>query len=234
MPSSPHIILRLLDSFEVEKDGIAVQLTFSAQAVVSYLALRGPTDRHRIASALWPDVERSQAGARLRTAIWRVQKSSVALLRTTAERIGLAEIEVDVDQLLNGAYRRVAQLPPRAQLWGELLPGWYDDWVIVERERFRERRVRALETLAERLLLDERYAASLEVAMACIAAEPLRELGHEIVARVHLAERNYSEAVRHIESYRRLLRAEIEDEPPPQFSRMLEYARIPRPLLLRK
>jgi DNA-binding SARP family transcriptional activator len=222
----------LLDGFEAEMDGVSTPLTFSVQSVVSYLALRGPTERHRVATALWPEVDRGQASARLRTAIWRALKSGLDLIRTTPAQLALAAgVDVDVHQLLDASYRAVAQVPPRTQLWGELLPGWYEDWVILEREQFRERRVNALEALAERLLAEKQYAASMEVAMACIAAEPLREGGHRIAARVHLAERNYSEAVRHIESYLQLLYAEIEDTPSRQIAEMLEYARLPRSLL---
>jgi DNA-binding SARP family transcriptional activator len=230
MDQRPHVVLQLLGGFSLLCSGVPWDLTYSAQSVVSFLALRGPTDRARVATALWPEVERSRAGARLRTAIWRVQRSGVELLRTGPERIRLADVEIDVDALLSGAYQQQSQLPPRIQLWGEFLPGWYDDWVIIERERFRERRLTALQALAERLLRERQYAASLEVAMACIAAEPLREAGHDIVARVHLAERNYSEAVRHIESYRGMIRREIADDPSPRFAKMLEFARTPRPL----
>ena len=59
--------------------------------------------------------------------------------------------------------RRVLDAPPgfRGELagvsdlgdavFGELLPDWYDDWLVVERERLRELRVRALERVCERL-----------------------------------------------------------------------------------
>lgn len=34
-------------------------------------------------------------------------------------------------------------------LAGELLPDWYDDWVLIERERFRQLRLHALDALCE-------------------------------------------------------------------------------------
>ena len=34
----------------------------------------------------------------------------------------------------------------------ELLPGWYDDWVIFERERIRQQLLHALEILSRRLV----------------------------------------------------------------------------------
>ena len=34
---------------------------------------------------------------------------------------------------------------------GELLPDWYDDWVLLERERFRQLRLHALDALCDDL-----------------------------------------------------------------------------------
>ena len=153
------------------------------------------------------------------------------VLEHSPGRLALAaSVDVDVHHLLEGRYQPEAQMPPRRQLCGELLPGWYDDWISLERERFRKQRLEALEALAARLLIEKQYGASLEIALACIGAEPLREKPHLIVAEVHLGERNYSEAVRHLESYSRLLRREIASEPSPRIARMLRYSRIPRPL----
>jgi DNA-binding SARP family transcriptional activator len=226
------ISLHLLGGFKVLNDGIAVPLTSSAQRLVSYVALRESADRRRAAADLWPDVPGDQAGARVRTALWRVRRLGLPLLRLEPQKIRLdPRVVFDVEQLLDAASAPAPFIPAQDQLWDELLPGWYDDWVALERERFRSRRQVALEALAERLLDEERYAASLEVALACVAAEPLREAPQEIVARVHLMEGNFSEAVRHLESYSRFLYQEVEDEPSAQMLGMLRYARERRPLL---
>ena len=49
----------------------------------------------------------------------------------------------------------VGELPAVSDLGaaalGDLLPDWYDDWLVLERERLRELRVRALERVCERL-----------------------------------------------------------------------------------
>ncbi len=51
-------------------------------------------------------------------------------------------------------------------LLGELLPDWYDDWVLAERETLRLRRIAALEHLADELLGRGRYAQATEAALA--------------------------------------------------------------------
>jgi hypothetical protein len=53
----------------------------------------------------------------------------------------------------------------------DLLPDWYDDWVPIEAEDWRQLRLHALEVLAGRLMAADRWG---EAACAA-AAEPLKE-----------------------------------------------------------
>lgn len=82
---------------------------------------------------------------------------------------------------------------------GELLPDWYDDWLVIERERFRQARLHALEALCGALSSKRRYAKAIEVGLVAVASEPLRESAHRAVIRVHIAEGNISEALRQYE-----------------------------------
>ena len=68
--------------------------------------------------------------------------------------------------------------------------------LIIERERFHQLRLRALECICEALTAKGDYAGALEAALAAIAAEPLRESAHRALIGVHLAEGNRAEAVR--------------------------------------
>lgn len=104
---------------------------------------------------------------------------------------------------------------------GELLPGWYEDWVLFERERLRQIRLHSLETLAGQLTSRERYAQALDAALLCVNLDPLRESAHQAVLTIHLAERNVAEAIRHYEFFRQLLHDELGIEPSPQLRNML-------------
>jgi DNA-binding SARP family transcriptional activator len=104
---------------------------------------------------------------------------------------------------------------------GELLPGWYDDWVIFERERLRQLRLHALDALAERLTAQGRYADALETAMESVQAEPLRESANRTIIAIHLAEANAAEALRHYRFFRDLLRSELGLEPSARLATML-------------
>jgi DNA-binding SARP family transcriptional activator len=91
-------------------------------------------------------------------------------------------------------------------LAGELLPDWYDDWVVIERESFRQARLHALETACDALIEAGRYASAIEVGLAAVASEPLRETAHRAVMRAHLAEGNRAEALRQYALCRRALK----------------------------
>ena len=72
----------------------------------------------------------------------------------------------------------------------DLLPGWYDDWVIFERERLRQLRLHALEHTA-RLLLERRdLKTALQLALEAVRTEPLRETATALLMSVYLAEGN--------------------------------------------
>jgi DNA-binding SARP family transcriptional activator len=97
----------------------------------------------------------------------------------------------------------------------EILPGWYDDCVITERERIRQRLLHALEALGRRFLERNRPADAAEAALNAIRIEPLRESAQRLLIDAHLAEGNVSEALRIYRAYAALLRAELGIAPGP-------------------
>ena len=82
-----------------------------------------------------------------------------------------------------------------------LLPGWYDDWVVLERERLRQLQLHALDRLAAALLAAEEPGRALDAALVAVQADPLRESAHRIVVRIHLREGNALEALRAYERF---------------------------------
>ena len=92
---------------------------------------------------------------------------------------------------------------------GDLLPDWDDEWVLLERERFRQIRLHALERSCELLMASGRLTEAIDAGLAALAAEPLRESAHRVLIRAHLAEGNRFEALRQFERYRDLMRSEL-------------------------
>jgi DNA-binding SARP family transcriptional activator len=179
--------------------------------------------RSYVAGVLWADVPSDRAGANLRASIWRLPQQCRALIEQTARHIRLAEnVAVDYIDAVSVAHRllddgqcREADLgrEARSQMSSELLPACYDEWVLIERERFRQLRIHALEAQCERLTISERYAEAIDAGLAATRAEPLRESSHRVLIKAHLAEGNTSEARRQYEFYCEMLHDELGVEP---------------------
>jgi DNA-binding SARP family transcriptional activator len=210
-----RVRLSLLDSFQLTCDGVDVPLPLSAQRLLAFLALHPrPLLRGYIAGALWPDTSEERAHASLRSALWRLRRPGRSLTQAREGRLGLdAAVAIDVRELDELAHRILerdgssALSDPASELIGlsgDLLPDWYDDWVLVEREHIRQLRLHALEALCDRLLEAGSYAEAAEAALAVIATDPLRESAHRALIRVHLAEGNIGEALRQYAFFRRL------------------------------
>ncbi|MEW2418100.1 BTAD domain-containing putative transcriptional regulator [Streptomyces sp. NPDC046866] len=220
----------LLDRFRLESCGEPVPLCGNAQRLLAFVGLRRRVPRCVAARTLWPESTEAHARGSLRTALWKLPSRAQGLVRCTQESLALAEgVTVDARDLARTALDVVGGCgPPRVEPvlmdlleQGDLLPDWDEDWVVLEREWLRQLRLRALDTLSEKLARQGLPALALEAALASIRIEPLREDPHRSVVSTHLAEGNLVEALRHYESFRHLLRAELGTEPSAQFARMI-------------
>ena len=146
-------------------------------------------------------------------------RSTWATLRSTLDRI-------------EGAAREVASYPsPALQILRapDLLVGWYDDWVLAERERLRHRRVRALEALAAVRLEAGRAADSIGFAGERAARlEPLLESAVTLHVRALLLDGDLTAALAEYRAFRERLRAELGVTPPPALTDLLREAKALR------
>jgi DNA-binding SARP family transcriptional activator len=110
----------------------------------------------------------------------------------------------------------------------DLLPDWYDEWLVVERESFRQSRLRALDALCDRFTRAGRLREALEAGLSSIAADPLRESAHRALIRVHLADGNAGEAIRQYRFYRRLLSERLGLEPSDRMKELMRRVHGPR------
>jgi DNA-binding SARP family transcriptional activator len=169
------------------------------------------------AGALWGRSTGERASSNLRAVLCRLPRpGGRQLVTATGRHLRLAEdVEVDLASARAAIERVRAGEAGRAagavetELSADLLPGWDEDWLVVEREHHRQRRLHALEALSAALCRERRYDEALAAALASVAGEPLRESSHRRVIEVHLAEGNHAEALRQYERYRRLVRDEL-------------------------
>lgn len=213
--------LTLLAAFGLVCDDEPVELPMTAQRVLAFVALHNrPLHRLHVAGSLWLDSSEERAGASLRSALWRLHRNGGQLVVTVGQQLALGEdVEVDLRESEALARRALDRSDPGAvgvdasALGSDLLPDWYEDWVLIERERYRQVRLRALDALSERLLQANRLGEALDAGLAAVAGEPLRESAHRAVVRVHAAEGNVGEAIRQYRLCRRLLNEQLGIEP---------------------
>jgi DNA-binding SARP family transcriptional activator len=219
---SHPVVLTMLGGFELRARGQRVVLPPSAERLVAYLALhQGPATRPSVAGTLWLDVPEERAMANLRSVLWRMRRPGVELVEARGQHLSLGqEVSVDFRELTRAARRWLdgGSLADGAQLdrltnSGDLLGDWYEDWVLVEREHFRQLRLHALERLALELVAARRYWRAAEIALAAVASDPLRESSHRVLITVHLAQGNRSEAIRQYHIYRQLMHDELDLDP---------------------
>ena len=196
-------------------------LPVPAQRLLAFVALRErPVLRAYAAETLWLESTGDRACGSLRSALWRLRRPGYELIHVSAGRLQLEPwVVVDVRELVGWARTvldapdAVDELPMANELGdaalGDLLPDWYDDWLVLERERLRELRVRALERVCERLTVIGSFGQAIEAGLAAVHAEPLRESAHRCLIGVYLAEGNQAEALRAYRVYRDLLRAQL-------------------------
>lgn len=235
MDVAPAAQVTLLDGFTLRLGAtgaraIVEDLSPGVQRLIAHLCLSGRSPRTAIAGRLWPDVAQQHAHGSLRSALWRLHKVAPGLVEVTAGALSLApDVRVDVRELDDWA-RRVSDPRagpqeievPTAALRGDLLPGWYDDWVLLERERLRQLRMHTLEAVATRLTAAGRHGEALQAAYAAVRAEPLRESAHRVVVGVHLAEGNLAEALRAYDLFRAMLDEELGVRPSREMIRLIE------------
>jgi DNA-binding SARP family transcriptional activator len=237
--SVPTLHLHLLGSFQLILNQRVLPVTIGSQRLIAFLALHDRLlPRMFIAGVLWPDVPTGRANANLRAGLWRLPAPCRPAVEQSTQNLRLGNIAVDLRDATALAERLLDRTQhcaegqlgsaTRMELSAELLPTWYDDdWVLVERERFHQLRLHALEALCDRLITAGRYGEAIDAGLAAVTAEPLRESAHRVLIKAHLAEGNQGEADRQYQLCRQLLRDELGVEPSNALRALLSKDRRP-------
>lgn len=228
VPGPRHDVrLRLLGGFELTVDGEPKEMPPAAARLVAFLGLQArPLVRSHVAGVLWGDRSEDRAGACMRSAIWRAN-AGTPVITSSRTRVALTDVAVDAREAAGSAHAQLVGGSPVAPeaLSGELLPGWYDDWVIVERERLRQLCLEGLEQMAQALLDGGLWARAIEAALAVVSTEPLREVAHRVLIDAHTGAGNRGAALRQFETCRVLLARELGLEPGAAVVAAVERAR---------
>jgi DNA-binding SARP family transcriptional activator len=203
--------LHLLDGPCVLVGGRRRELPDGAGRLVVFVALRGRIDRRTAAGVLWPECGDARAAGNLRSALWRMRGSGIDLVDGDKTALWLrCGTTVDVHLVSEWAGRLIGGVAGAGDLDPDLcrpeacdlLPGWFDDWVIFERERLRQRVLHGIEALG-RLLVRAGRADEAVVAARCAAAvDPLRESAQRVLVEAQVAAGDVPGALASYSAYR--------------------------------
>ena len=235
---SAPLLIRLLGGFDLSLEG-GRALAFrgaKTRSLFAFLVLHetpGHT-RDELAGLFWPDEPDAVARRRLSQALWRIRHAFRAaglspplLINRDDARfdasmphwLDVRAFEQTVSEGLDGlggltAMERANRLKEAIALYrGDLLAGYYDDWIAVEREQLREMYVTALARL---VALYERlgaYEEALHYARLLASKEPLREAAHYELMRLLQRLHRPQEALQQYERLRAILDQELHAAP---------------------
>jgi DNA-binding SARP family transcriptional activator len=211
--------LCLLGGPFVVKRGQRLEIPEGSKRLLMFVALTGGrVNRRHAAGTLWPYGDDERAAGNLRSALWRLRCAGIDILRSDKCSLYLdPDSTVDIAHLYAWATRIIDGKTDGIEFdlidlnleAVHLLPGWYEDWVVFERERLRQRLLHAMESLARKRIERQLFASAIEAAMFAVGIEPLRESAQRVLIEAHLAEGNLVEARRAFVSYRDLVSEEL-------------------------
>jgi DNA-binding SARP family transcriptional activator len=219
----------LLGQFDVRKDGVSILLpSRPAQSLLAYLILTAGIAhrREKLSGLLWPDSSEDNARSNLRQALWRVRKalndnSSHDLTYLFSDQFSV-EFNPKSDYWLDASIleRQTKEATDTNQLMellrlyrGELLPGFYDDWVMLERERLQSLFDREVERLLEQLKYEQRWTEMLEWGEHWIAYGQKPEPAYRALMEAYGALGNRSKVAYTFDRCVKALRDDLEVEP---------------------
>lgn len=204
--------------------------------------------RDELIELLWPDEDPVLTRTRLR--------QTLASLRRALEEVGTADEEVvlrasrasvalDVEQVasdvveLEACLRQASATPEQRRealdraltlYENHLMPGFYETWVLSERERLESRMRTALLQLTQSLQETEPDAA-ITYARTAVNLDPLDETAQENLLKLLIQTGRNTEALRHWKDVERLFWKELRTTPPPTLKAALESvgAALPTP-----
>lgn len=231
---SPNALyLELLGVFEFTYAERRISLPSGAQRLLALLALNSDgVYRAAAAETLWPDCTPARAAANLRTALCQARRTCAATtVESVGQRLRLApSVTVDLNLAWTKARQVISglgQLPLDCEtyigdLTQQLLPGWPEEWLIPERDRWGQMRQHALEHLALQFRAAGQYLPAIQSALAAIAVDPIRENAHRILIEVHADEGNVACALMRYRHYETLLRQELGVAPSGQMTQLIQ------------
>jgi predicted ATPase/DNA-binding SARP family transcriptional activator len=187
----------LFGKLEVKRDGTPVEIASRpVQLLLAYLVLNAgtPHRRDRLAGVLWPDSDEIHARNNLRQTLWRLRQAigeeTILADRTSVGWNPNAEYRSDLAILQGGGIEEPSTdaLIRSVSVYDDiLLPGFYDDWVVLEQELWQAIFEERMQRLMDRLCEEARWREVLEWAERWIAHGYVPEPAYRALMMAHAA-----------------------------------------------
>jgi len=228
--------IRLFGGLDLRYDGqpIAPPESMRASSLLAYLLLNRQTPqlREQIAFLLWPDSLESQARTNLRHVLHHLRRALpdadrfIAITPQTLQWRSTGDSWLDVaafEQLIATAQTgsderaRIAALRDAVRLYtGELLAGWYDEWVLTARDRLQQQYAQLLERLVTALEACGETSEAISYAEELLHHDPLNEEAYRLLMRLYTARGDRARALRLYHVCVSTLQRELDVEPSPE------------------
>lgn len=224
-------------------DETAISLQPTVQIFLAYLLLNRhrPHCREVLSGLFWGARDESQARRCLSTTLWRLRQElepdgtphGTFVVTTHSGEIGfngrsqdywldIAAFEQKAGMGLTcpaaemGA-AEAQQLEEAADLYtGDLLEGFYDDWVLAHRERLRAQYIKCLGRLMRYHSQQGGYEQGIYYGRKILEMDPLREAVHRELIRLYEQNGERAQAVRQYEQCCQILNEELDIPPMPE------------------
>jgi predicted ATPase/DNA-binding SARP family transcriptional activator len=241
--------IELLGRLSAERDNQAVThfRTHKTGLLLAYLAFypKRIHAREELVGLLWSDTDAEAGRTSLRTALSSLRRQ-LEPLETHAGAFLVADranVQINPDSVTTDVAEfeaalksagqaadpseKISYLEQAVELYGgEFLPGFYENWVIAERERLAQCFLDALTRLA--IVLEEtgEIRRAIEYARGAVNADALREEVHCKLMRLYVKGGQISAAKRQYQELERILREELNVAPSPETRSLAERLQI--------
>ncbi len=228
--------ISLMGGLKAERAGHSVTRfrTRKTASLLAYLAFRADRahPRDELVDLLWPEDDPEDARASFRTALNSlrnqlepppVASQSVIFADRFAVRLQADTVTTDVSAFMTAITRARSASDPNARAQhlsfaiqsygGELLPGFYEDWVLTEREYLVQLYLDAMRQLTEHAESDGNLSQALECAQLLVCREPTSDVAHLAVMRLYRKAGRPKDALQQYQELERISREYFDAEP---------------------
>ena len=234
--------VQLLGGLKIYHDGREAKAlqTERLTLFLTYLFLNSerPPSRKQLAFLFWPDSTDEQARTNLRNLLHLLRRAFPEIdsfLEVDSQSIHWksdALIKLDVAQFMGALAQakatkdeqaRIRHLQEVVNLYrGELLPGFYEDWILVRREEFHQAYLNALTQLAKLLEDARQYEEAIEAVNRLIRSDPLNEAAYGHSMRLHALRDDRAGALQVYHNCVTVLKRELDIEPSAEIKSLYE------------